>query len=64
MGGACSTYEGDVQIGFWWGNLKERSHLEGASVNGRIILSSTFRKVRWCMEWTDLAEDRGNIRVP
>jgi hypothetical protein len=27
-----------VHTGFWWGNLRERVHLENASVDGRIIL--------------------------
>jgi len=30
--------------GFGWGNLKERDHLEGPSVDGRIILRWIFRK--------------------
>jgi len=40
MGGACSTYgeRGEVYIGFWWGNLKERDHLKDAGADGRIIL--------------------------
>jgi len=42
VGGACGAYEGDAQTGFWWGNLKEISHLEDSSVNGRIILRWTF----------------------
>jgi hypothetical protein len=29
---------GEVYIGFWSGNLKERDHLEGPGVDGRIIL--------------------------
>jgi len=28
MGGAWGTYGGEVQTGFWWGNLRERDHLE------------------------------------
>ena len=43
MGGACSTYWGDVHIGFWRENLRERSYLENSNVNGRIILSWIFR---------------------
>jgi len=40
MGGACSTYEGrgGVYTGFWWGNLRERGHLEYPGLDGRIIL--------------------------
>jgi hypothetical protein len=40
MGGACSTYfvRGEVYTRFWWGNLRERDHLEDPSVDGRIIL--------------------------
>jgi len=45
MGGACSTYRGGkVYTGFWWGNLKERDHLEDPVVNERIILRWIFRE--------------------
>ena len=30
--------------GFWWGNLKERIHLEDLGINGRIILRWFFNK--------------------
>ena len=30
--------------GFWWGNLKERNHLEDPGLCGRIILRCVFRK--------------------
>ena len=36
---------GEVRTGFWWGNLKERDHLEDPGVDGRTILRSMFR--RW-----------------
>jgi hypothetical protein len=29
---------GQVHIGFWWENLRERVHLKGAGVDGWIIL--------------------------
>ena len=46
MGGEGSTYggRGEVHTGFWWGNLRERHHLEDPDVDGRIILRWIFRK--------------------
>ena len=34
---------GEAYIGFWWGNLKERNHLDDPVVDDR-ILRSIFRK--------------------
>ena len=47
MGWACSTYSGwgEVCTGFWWGNLRERGHLEGPDVDERIKLRWIFRKL-------------------
>ena len=30
--------------GFWWGNLRERDHMEDPGTVGRIILNWFFRK--------------------
>jgi hypothetical protein len=35
---------GEVYIGYWWRNLREREHFEGPGVDGRIILRLVFRK--------------------
>jgi len=50
MGVACSTYggRGEVYTGLWWGNLRERDHLEDPGADGRIILRWLFRK--WDVE--------------
>jgi len=29
---------GDVHVGFWWGNLRDRDHLEDPDVDGTLIL--------------------------
>jgi hypothetical protein len=36
--------EGEVSIGFWWFNLRERDHIEDTGLNGRIILRWNIRK--------------------
>jgi len=33
----------EVYTEFWWGNLRERDHLEDQGVNGRKILKWIFR---------------------
>jgi hypothetical protein len=44
---------GEVYKGFWWGNLRERDHLEAPGVDGRIILRWIFKK--WGVGvWTGL----------
>jgi len=46
MGGVCSTYGGQERRiqGFWWGNLRERDHLQDRGAGGRIIFGWIFRK--------------------
>jgi hypothetical protein len=34
----------EVYTGFWWGNLRERDHLEVPGVDGRIISRCIFMK--------------------
>jgi len=33
-----------VNTGFWWGNLREKDHLEGSGVDGRLILKWICKK--------------------
>jgi hypothetical protein len=46
---------GEAYTEFWWGNLRERDHLGGSGVNGKIILRWIFRKcnvgVRTGLSW-------------
>ena len=35
---------GEAYTGFWWGNLRERDHLEDSGIGGMIILRWIFRK--------------------
>jgi hypothetical protein len=34
----------EVHKGFWWENLKEKGHLEGLGIDGRIILKWIINK--------------------
>jgi hypothetical protein len=34
----------ETHTGFWWGNLRERDHLEDIGVDGRMILKWIFMK--------------------
>ena len=43
-GHAARMGRGEVYTGFWWGNLRERDHLEDLGLDERIILIWILRK--------------------
>jgi len=47
-----------VHTRFWWGNLRERDHLEDLGVGGNIALKLIFKKWFWGRDWLHLAQDR------
>jgi len=40
-----------VHTGFWWGNIREKDHLEDPSADGRIILKWIYRNWVGGMDW-------------
>jgi len=38
------AHTGEAYTGFWWGNMRERDHLEDPGIDKRIVLRWIFRK--------------------
>ena len=63
-GHAARMGDREAYTGFWWGNLRERDHLEDPGVDGSIILRWIFRK--WDVgdiDWIELAQDMDRWRA-
>ena len=43
-GDVAGMGRGEVCTGFWWGNLRERDHIEDPGVDGKEVLKWIFRK--------------------
>jgi len=55
----------EAYTGFWWGNMRERDHVEDPDVDGRIILRWIFRKwdvwVWIASSWLRIGTGGGNL---
>jgi hypothetical protein len=50
---------GEVCTGLWWGDPRERDHLEDLGIDGSINIKMDLQKVGWRgMDWIVLAQDR------
>jgi hypothetical protein len=64
MVGSCRTCGGgEVRTEFWWGNLRERGHLEDPGVDRSLILNGSSGSRLVGMTWIDLAQDRDRWRA-
>jgi hypothetical protein len=53
--------------GFWWGNVRERDHLEDSGVDGSLIFRGIFRNwdvVAWTgSSWLRIGTSGGHLRM-
>jgi hypothetical protein len=61
--GHVARMRGEVYTGFWWGNLRERDHLEGPGVDGRKVQMDLQEVGCWGTDWIDMAQDRDRWRA-
>jgi hypothetical protein len=47
-----------MHTGFWWGNLRERHHLENTDVDGRKYKDGSSGNGVGVIYWIDLAQGR------
>ena len=52
---------GEVHTRFWWGNMRERDHLEDTGLDGRIILKWNFRRAWTGLIWLRIGIGGGNL---
>ena len=63
MGRVYGTYGEQLNSGFWWGNLREREHLEDIGIEERMLLQGIFKKLVWIVEKIDWAQDMEECRA-
>ena len=47
-----------MHIGFWWGNLRKRDHLEDPGIDGMILRWIFWRWDGGSIKWIDKAQDK------
>jgi hypothetical protein len=63
-GHVAHTGEGKVYTGFWWGNLRERDHLEDPRLRWEDNIKMDLQEVElWGVDWISLAQDRDRWRA-
>ena len=55
----CVWWRGEGCTGFWWGNLRERDHLEDPGILRWILRKWDGRG----MDWIDLAQERDRCQA-
>jgi len=60
MGGACSTFGGEVYTGFWRGNLRGKRPLGRPRHRWEYNIKMDLLEIGWevGMDWIDLVQDR------
>ena len=53
----------EVHAEFWWGNVRERHHLEDTEVDGRIILIGSSRSRIGGMDWIYRTQNKDRWRA-
>ena len=52
-----------VHTGFWWGNPRERDHMEDPGIDEWSTLKLILRSGDGGMDWIDLVQDRDRRRA-
>jgi hypothetical protein len=45
-----------VRVGFWWGNMRERDHLENLRVQAMMMLKRILNKSVSGVDWINVAQ--------
>ena len=63
VGHVAGMGRGELNTGFWCGNLTEGDHLQDPGIGERIILKWIFRKWDGDMDFIDPVQNRNRLRA-